>query len=456
MSLSIGNFDNIFELDGYANFSNERNISIDITKVNSILENNCDEGEILGSDCRINFTFHSDITGSLNVNLTNATYEFGLDNCSEFTNPVINLTYKSAVDNEKISLDNAYDLTVISPFDQTLQGTFTNQANSSFCSLVNYTFFNYTLTGDLTLSKTEFGTQIYEYSAQNPLIGSFFPLSSYNLFLSKLENTSTIVFTWRTNTFETVDGIMEIYRCEGDGTRNLISSSSIISGESSANLELLNTPYSYEVIANGQRFTDLDTYSKCHIESQTTRLYILKVGTPTAPITGLYSIPCNITRIGNFSFNMGWGINPENENIITGCVQAIRQSVRGDTTIFEECSNTSGISATVADSGFTYIVKGKLFQSGFSLGCQNELTFETSSEASDTFGLTGILSIFFLIAGMVLLFANEEPKFYPIMGVFGIIIAWILGILAFGWVSISSIVFFVVIIVLIGRHGKKQ
>jgi len=60
------------------------------------------------------------------------------------------------------------------------------------------------------------------------------------------------------------------------GNRTLVGTASIINGEAYANIELLNTPYSYEVIYQGVRYADTDTYSKCHIETQTTRLYIFR------------------------------------------------------------------------------------------------------------------------------------------------------------------------------------
>ena len=433
------------------------NISFNIIPFNNILRDGCTctNCSIDSNICNIPITFNSATAGILQVNLSNASYEYGLDNCSDFTYPVINLTYKNAIDKNVISVDNAYDLNVIDPFTQTLQNTFNGDEKNSFCSPVNYTSFNHSLTGAFTLSKTGYGTQIYEYTAANLLIGSY-PTSLYDLYLAELANTSTIVFTWRTNAFENVDGLMQIYECLGDGTKNLIGVSSIINGEANANLELLTVPYSYEVVFDGVTYTDDESFTKCHIETQTTRLYILKVGESIAPITGIYSIPCNITRTGNFSFLMQWGLNPQSDSQIQGCVNAYRQTVRGDTEVYEECSNGTGISATVADSGFTYIVTGRLFQNGYSIGCQNQLTFETSADQVNTFGITGILSIFFLIAGMILLFVNEAPKWYPVMGVVGMVLAWMLGILAFGWVGISSLVFFVVIIILIGRHGRKR
>ena len=382
-------------------------------------------------------------------------YNVEIDDCSNFTFPILNFSYLDSITLDKINASNFYDLLFLGHIDQTLQGSFSGNSSNAFCGSNNFTQLgvSYNTTGQITLSKDLYGTQIYEYTSINKLVGDIF---NYNLYLAPLANTSTVVFTWRTNTFENVDGIQEIYTCDGTGNRTLVGTASIINGEAYANIELLNTPYSYEVIYQGVRYADTDTYSKCHIETQTTRLYILDVGTPTAPITGLYSINCNITRTGNYSSLMTWGTNPESSNTITGCIFAYRQTVRGATEIYSECSNTSGIAVTVADSGYTYIINGKLYQNGYSIDCQNTQTYETASERADAFGITGVLAIFFLIAGMILLFSNEKPKFYPILGIMGMIIAWILGILSFGWVGISSLAFFVIIIVFIGRRGKTQ
>lgn len=438
-------------------YNNSLNISLNYTLINNILNDgcSCSNCSISGVNCRIPITFHSNTTGTLEYSNINLSYEYGIDNCTDLNNTIINFTYRDQLDGGLIGVDNSYYLNLYSPWTQTITGNVKNQNGYRFCSVVNYTTFNYSISGEFTLSKTDYGTQVYEYTTTTPLIGRV-PSVAYTQYLSRLNETSTIVFTWRTNTFEYVDGQMEIYSCQGNGTKNLVGTSAIINGEAYANLELLNTPYAYEVIYNGVRYTDEETYSKCHIETQETRLYILEVGTPTAPITGIYSIPCNITRDGNFSFSMTWGTNPESDATITGCVRAYRQSVRGTTEVYEECSTTSGISATVADSGYTYIVKGRIYQNGYNIGCQNELTFETAAEQADTFGITGILAIFFLVAGMILLFVNENPKWYPIMGVAGIVVAWILGLLAFGWVGISSLVVFVIVIVIVGRYGKKE
>lgn len=432
-------------------------LNITSSFLNDILKGGCNcSGCVISSQmCILNYYFNSRYNSSIDFNITILNYTYGIDNCSTFTYPVINFTYLDQLNGSPIIAQNAYDLVLTSPFTQTLQDSFGESSYNHFCSAVNNTV-NYTITGDITLTANKYGTQIFDYSVGNALYGLNTPLATYNLYLAKLENTSTVVYTWRTNTFENVDGTMEIYTCDGDGNRNLVASQSIIDGETSANIELLNTPYSYEVIYNGIRYSDFDSYSKCHIETQTTRLYIIKVGEDIAPVSGLYSIPCNLTRTGNFSFILQWGVNPQSSEQIMGCVEAYRQSVRGSTLISNPCSNTTGLTGSVADSGFTYLIKARLYQNGLSIGCEDILVFETADERDDTFGITGILAVFFLIAGAILLFAHETPKWYPIMGVVGVILAWLLGILAFGWIAISSLVAFAVIIIIIGRHGKKQ
>jgi len=59
-------------------------ISLNITKINNKLSDrcNCSGCSIVGSNCRMPMIFHSSNIGILNINLTNATYSYGIDNCS--------------------------------------------------------------------------------------------------------------------------------------------------------------------------------------------------------------------------------------------------------------------------------------------------------------------------------------------------------------------------------------
>lgn len=91
--------------------------SINITKLNNILSNNCPSPSYIDGDyCNINTTFYSDTPGILEVNLTNATYSFGVDNCSNsFDIPsnssAFNLTAKDQLDGDNIASNISYEIT---------------------------------------------------------------------------------------------------------------------------------------------------------------------------------------------------------------------------------------------------------------------------------------------------------------------------------------------------------
>jgi len=399
------------------------------------------------------------------INETVTILNVSIGGCSDpnFNSSVFGFNYKDVDSGSSIASKLTTNLYVTGFLDNAsiipffIKGNFSEATNHQFCTNIDPVdgLASFLVSGSLLLTKDEYALNAYDFDISNPFSFTNSDPTNTTLFMSLLNETSTVVFTWRTHTFENVNGIMEIYGCDGSGFRELIASTPIINGEAYGNLELINQLYSYEVISDGVRYIDTGSYSKCHVETQTTRLYILQTGIPTAPITGLYSIPCNVTKTGNFSFTMSWGENPQSDATITGCYEAVRQTVRGATMVANVCSETSPLSATLTDSGFTYLVKGRLYQGGYNIGCDRELVFETAAEQNDTFGITGILAIFFLVVGMILLFSNENPKWYPIMGVIGVIVAWLLGILAFGWIGISSLVAFVVIIVLIARKGRE-
>jgi len=70
------------------NFSSSANVSMNISLINSILSSGCTcfNCSILENNCNIPINFHSDSIGILQVNLTNATYSYGIDNCTTFNN----------------------------------------------------------------------------------------------------------------------------------------------------------------------------------------------------------------------------------------------------------------------------------------------------------------------------------------------------------------------------------
>jgi hypothetical protein len=74
----------------FLNKSTNASIPLDIT--NTILANNCSDGEIIGSDCRINMTLYSVTSSGIEMKTLNNSYEYGLDNCTLYGNRTLNFT----------------------------------------------------------------------------------------------------------------------------------------------------------------------------------------------------------------------------------------------------------------------------------------------------------------------------------------------------------------------------
>jgi hypothetical protein len=380
-----------------------------------------------------------------------------VDDCTTFTNKILNFSYFSQLDGNPINLTNNYDLTFDGYIDQTLQGTFTGNESNVFCSSINLTEYNlnYSVTGELTLTKSGWATQIFVIDTP-PLIARSNPTTQQNLSLIRLNESSTILITWLTTTYEAIDGSMDVYKCNGDGSRTLITSAPVIDGDSSANIELINTPYSYEIIVNGIRYIDNSSFSRCHIETEATRQFLVDIeGIDLTPAIGLYSIDCNITRTSNTTVRMSWGTNPEDASTITGCLDANRITNIGTTLVFQNCSTGNSMDISIPVNTFSYLISGKLYQSGRSIVCKDNVEFRPSITAGRSFGLIGLFSVFFLIAGLVLLFSNEDPKWYPLAAGIALILSWLMGLVAFGWVPTSSLLAFLILIIIIGRSSKK-
>lgn len=382
-----------------------------------------------------------------------------IDNCTDYNYSILNFTYLDEIENTTLSVNGGHNLVFSGYIDQLYNFTFNNKHSHEYCTVVNLSNLGETVNayGTITLSLNEYATEVYEISESDPLIAVNNPKTRQPIYMIKVINSSTIVYTWLTSTYESIDGTMLIYECTGDGNKNLVSSLPIINGQVEANQELLYTAYSYEVVYDDQVYIDNTDFSKCHVETQTEREYIIDIGSDISPIIGIYSIVCNLTKTGNDTVKLEWGTNPENTGTITGCIYAQRISVAGSSNIYTNCTSTSNsIERTIPSSGFTYNVYGKVFQSGYSMQCENAIEFNAEKTAADTLGLTGIFAIILIIVGMVLIFSNEQPIYYPIVAAVSLITAFILGITAFGWITVSALLFFVIIIILVGRYHKKE
>jgi hypothetical protein len=382
-----------------------------------------------------------------------------IDNCSVFTNKTINLSYYNTVDSSSLIADNLnYNLIFdFGASQQHLIGTFTNSTSNTFCIYPDIPiFFNYNVVGQLFLQKTNYLSKIYNIPTESPMTAYIGNITPIKIYTTPLNESTSVQFTWLTNNYLAVSGTMYVYLCNGDGTKSLIDSPNIVNSVAYTNLELTTKPYSYTVYFNGQLYEDTQTYSACHIETTDNIIYFLKTDTTdiTQPL-GMYSIVCNMNKTGNMTFKMTWGNNSESTLPITGCISAYRYGVVGYNQSYLACENTTNfIERTIPDNGFSYDVIGRLYQGGYSIPCDGSLTFQPNNQAS-LWGLTGLFSVILLILSFALFYAGDDTKML-VGAIIGIVLSWIIGLLAFEWSIITALCAFILIIGLVGRSATKR
>jgi hypothetical protein len=437
--------------------------STNITKVNNILNNNCvcDDCIINNNNCEIPFIFYSETSGKLQINLTNASYEIGVENCTgNFNYSVLNMSYYDQISLNPITASNGYNLQYSDGYDIfNVSGNFDGNTNDQLCTNIdpNDRTVNWTMYGQLLLTKDLYATNYYTVTQTNAFDISNNPITNLSLFLIELDNSSTVTYTWYTAEYALIDGLMEIYECAGDGTRTLIGSNNIIDGAASANIELLNKPYSYEVIINGNRFTDFGGYSKCHLETNTElTFYVQTIPDTVSPLIGFSAIECNMTQTGTDTVKMEWGTNSQDTSAITGCLFAYRLGIGNATLVYTNCTSTEfSIERTVPNTGYQYTVVSKLYQSGFSKECDNSITFNFENTTSSVWSINAIMCIIFLITATSLFWAGEG-ELQLLGGGVAVVVAFIFGILSLPLPIVIGVIFFLTIIAVVGRYSRKS
>ncbi|KKN62130.1 hypothetical protein LCGC14_0515060 [marine sediment metagenome] len=397
----------------------------------------------------------SQIASSINVNVCNTT----------FTNyTILNLSYFDEVNDAPIAITNAYQLAI---FDGTFYynqtGSFVNNITSSFCTNLNplEITYNWDMWGLLTLSKSGYITRVLDIDKGVPIALSNNPTTNLSLFLVGTLNSSTVTYNWQTTRFQPIDGIMRIFKCNADGTQDLVESTPIISGVATANIQLLLQTYSYDVIINGVVFKDLQSYSRCHVESTTERTFFVDVDPiDIAPLIGLAGIICTLEESAiNNSVTMRWTTNPEQTGYVTGCIVADRRTIRGSVNVLNNCSiESEGFTRTLAVpvvDGNTYIVKGRLEQGNNIIICDDTVILTPGQAQGGLFGVSGLMGVIFLVVSLALIYASDG-EFMLAGGAIGLIVSWFLGILVFDWIVVSGIIFFFALIAITGRYTRKK
>lgn len=377
-----------------------------------------------------------------------------------FIFPVLNMSYTDEITTQAITVQNGYNLLFDDgTFEFNVTGEFNGNATDGLCTNVNNSLniVNFTYYGSFLLKKDNYASKFFQITED--LLGTtdndnpdFLQFS-----LIPLNGSSTVLYNWFTTGLHSVDGTMQIFKCEGNGTQNLIDSIPIVDSVATGNIELLNTPYAYSVIIGGTTYTDETSFSKCHVESQTEITYYVNIiDVDVAPALGLYFIDCNMTKSSNTSILMTWGTNSQDTSAITGCIFAYYQGISGLDLIQQNCTSTSfSLAVSNLPENNNYYVEGKLFQSGFSIQCDEHISFFAGSDTAESFGLTAVFALVIMIGSLWLLYASRGEAGL-IFAALGLIFAWMLGIVNLSWVMVTPILFFLAAIVYIGRVVIKS
>jgi len=377
------------------------------------------------------------------------------------THQILNYSYYNELTRDPITLSNSYDITFEDDeTDYNVIGTFTGNESDLMCINVDPSILelNFNFYGTNIISSTGFITRIMETEEIMPYTITTSDIEQIEFNLLSINESNTITFTWLTQDYQLIDGVMRILKCNLDGTKTLVDSVNIISGTAVANLRLFDQAYSYEVIYQDKFYQDYSSYSKCHVESSTTRTYILEsVLTPGEQITGLDGIICNLDFDNSTNIlTLTWDSNPEQAGYVQGCIIAQRVGFTGNVEIFNSCSEeTDGYiyqALIPLGTSNSYYIRADVKQNGNRVAC-GSFTYDPSLQKDGSFGSDGLIVAFFLIIGISLLF-YENGENMLIAVIIALIISFILSIVNLTIGIISAIVFIILIAIITGRAKR--
>jgi len=396
-----------------------------------------------------NFSKDSAVLETSKIALCNASINYS----------IVNFTYFDESTNTPINATASFDLSF---YEGT--STFSIQSNNSgeytaFCTDVNPTtaVFNLKLYDTIILSSPSYITRVFNIPFSQGLDVSNDPSYNYSYYLIKVANSTTITYNWQNTEYASLNGIMQIYRCNDDGSKTLIESTNVANGKATANLQLFTTAYSYSFTSDGVTYTE-PSYYDCHVESTELQRYTVDITQiDVLPVVGLYLMDCHIYNVSSSIVTMEWDGNDEDATNIEACIIGYREDIYGRVQVYESCVNqTSGsLTRNVALTGFNYYVQGTLEQNGVLGFCQETVVFNQRSDTSETFGINGIFLAVILILALSLLAAGDDDLVI-IFSIVAILIIWIIGIVSFNWVTISSIIAIGIILAIIYRYTIKK
>ena len=301
--------------------------------------------------------------------------------------------------------------------------------------------------------------RVFSFSVGADFLMNNNPYVNTPLFLIGVENSSTVTYTWITYQSNPIDGDLQVYMCNVDGSKSLVESIPIVSGQAVANLELYTQQYSYTVVIDGETYTEPSGWSRCHVESSTDLSYSVDIIPDTAtPALGLSFVDCKITKQSNNTVTMTFGSSGASDDPITGCIIAFRDTIYNKTEIYRNCttsiSDSTTITRLIPDNDNSYYVTGQVIQNGNLGQCKDTISFFIDSNDRELIGIEGLIFVALLIMAIALIYAGDGILQLSGAGV-GLIASYILGILILDWIVVTSMLTILVAVAMVGRANRR-
>ncbi len=375
---------------------------------------------------------------------------------------ILNITYFDELNGSQIiNVTNEFNLRI---FDGTFfynqTGTFNITEDHTLCTNVNTSDSNYTwsMWNTMEITKGGYVPRFIEFPIGDPEIIGNNPSLNLTFHLITIANSTSVQFTWLTTEFQTIDGIMKIYKCNPDGTRSLTDSVVIVSGLAVSNIQLLFQQYSYEITMGANTFTDA-SFTMCHQEFSNEVTYFVDTAQiDITPLIGLMLTTCTLRNTSVNTVTMNWSTN-QNDLLtpIIGCMIAYRKSVAGNIKIYENCTTgtENSIVRTIPTTFNTYYVTGELRQGENVKQCDEVVSFFEETDTSKLFGLMGTLAVVIIILAMALMYAGEGKS--SLFGAaLGIIVSLFTGLMALSWEVTVAMLTMLIIVGWIKRYAKQR
>ena len=374
---------------------------------------------------------------------------------------MLNFSYYDEINLVALNSTNTYNLNITDgTFDYSNTGTFAEGYSHAFCTNLNpaQVVYGWNVYGTVLISDGgDYLNRIYTYPSDDVFSISNNPITYKSLYLITAGNSTTVTYTWSTTEYQDITGTLEVYRCQGDGSQNLVAVVPITNGKAVANIELL-AYYSYQVIIDGIRYAQ-NSFTVCHPESSDAPTYfvdISDVNIETA--TGLLFVDCKLTEVDNDTVLMTFN-DILGTSTLQGCIYLWREDIYNRTLISVNCSTPPATSITYnfpyLGDGNTYYLEGIVNQSGDMGYCNGNVIYNQQGDVGEIYGTAAIISTLFLIVGLLLIWSSTGAALM-VAGMISVILSWWIGLLTgIGWMTVTSIVAFLLIVVWVGRGAKK-